>query len=187
MIQQLVQDAPVAIYEIRVEDGREWVIPRSDEDWKSLKELYNGPPRAGWRSPRVRALKEDEGRQLRGSDFPSLASQVLVLSEKACRELEGVLVGQGYLSRLDTEDGRELWVLAPNAYDCLDEENSRVVRSDEDGRVMVVLRPVFRAPVPNQARIWRLPYTSSPVFASEDFVNAVAEARLEGLEFRRVC
>jgi hypothetical protein len=176
----------MAIYEVSVADGFEWVLPCSEADRARLRELYDGPPVGDWNPPCVKALREDEGQRLRESDFPTLASQVLIMKSRACQLLRNELDGQGRLLPLRELDGEELWAFAPNILPLLDEKRSEVLRSHDDGRILLVLKPVFKDAAPAAARAWRLPYSSSPVFVSEHIADAVQSAGLQGLAFKEV-
>lgn len=175
------------IYEPLVRTGYEWINALDEPDYEVFLS-FDGRARAGiWNPVRVRRVRADESQDFRESDFPWLGSHALVLSQRAVKALREIIEPCAELLPLGTEDATELFVVnVLRVVDALDEDRSIVVRFPSSNRIMRVTRPHFREADIRGLDMFRLPFRASPTYLSQRFVDAVAEAKLVGLEFLRV-
>jgi hypothetical protein len=165
-------------------EGFEWLQPVLSNDYERL--TFDGAPRAaGWTPVKVKRLTYwEDGSLLRPSDFPADAG--FAVSRAAIDHLEPYLKAAGELLPLDCPDG-EFWTLnVTRLLDALDEENSKVLRSKETGRILMIHRHSFRGERLGPD-IFKL--TSDPrglVYVTETFMKQVKATSLKGLNFKLV-
>jgi hypothetical protein len=178
------QRSALKVYTPGPAEGFQWVLPVTNGD--SLKFRFDGTPRASsWMPVRVARLKVwEDGTALEPSDFPAGCGFVV---SRPARELLGSSVEEaGELLPLDCADG-EFWTLnVTRLVDALNEESSKISRSKETGRILMIHRHSFRGEHLGPD-IFKL--TSDPrglVYVTETFVNQVKATSLKGLNFKLV-
>lgn len=168
------------VYEFEVQEGYEWAVPESDEDFE-IFESFDGTPRAaGWRPVRVELLKEDEGQRFLPSDMPWLGRHAPVLRKKAVETLGPALTKDGELLPLACDEA-DLWVFNATAIrEALDLDRSELVRFST-GRILDVTSYVFRPDCLHDLRAFKVPQLDS-VFVTQELVTLAAT--LTGVGFR---
>jgi hypothetical protein len=165
-------------------EGFQWLLPIADGD--SLKLRFDGTPRAAsWVPLKVERVSQDVGLFFpEPSDFP--AGCGFVVSRAAKERLGSLLEEAGELLPLDCCDG-QFWVLnVTRLLDALNEEKSKVVRSKETGRILMIHRHSFH-PERLGPELFKL--TQDPrgsIYATDTFVNRVKATSLKGLDFKLV-
>ena len=173
------------IYEPLVKVGYEWVNVVDDADYEIFYSFDGTSRVTNWKEVRVKRVRADERQECRESDFPWLGTHALVLRERAVHKLRQVIEPHAEILPLKDADGASLYVLnVLNVVDALDEEKSAVIRFPSTRRIMRVTRPCFREPLIRGLDLFRLPFRASPTYVSQRFVDAVADAKLLGIEFR---
>ena len=142
------------IFVPHVLENQLWVIPSKMEDHERLFAL-NGERQLNWR-PMVMTdlLSNDDGTRRWNSDMPWYSEHLLMLRQKAERELRDVLTSYGELLPLISRQPLTLFNTTLSLY-ALDEDKSDIVRFD-DGSVMTIDRHVFRSDVIGAARMFKL-------------------------------
>jgi hypothetical protein len=175
------------VYEFSVVEGYEWVRPIDDDDFESFRQ-FDGTPRFDrWSPVAVRLITEDErGRSFAASDFPWLGQHAPIMRPRAAACIRECVPPEDaeLLPLLCAEV--ELVLLNPlQVVDALDLERSSLVRFPSSGRVMTVKSHVFRADRLSGLSVFRVPdLLRTAVFVTEPVVDAVREAKLEGVAFR---
>jgi hypothetical protein len=133
----------------------------------------------------MRRVRMDERSGFKPSDFPWLGSDVLVMRPRAVLALRPMLEAHGEILPLATDDDVKLFALnVTRVLDALDQEKSSILRIPGTNRIMDIKKAVFRDELLQGVDIFRLPHRASPTYVSQRFVDAVAAAGLEGLEFK---
>ncbi len=172
------------IYQPRVVEGFQWVLPINDDDFEIFLG-FDGSSRAStWTPARVQLLSADEERTLEKSDFPWLGRHALILSSRAIGAVEGLLRNDGELLPLACDEAA-LWVFNPTTVvDALDQDRSELVRFNSSGRIMTVTKYVFQAELVGDAVAFKVPeFLRASTFVTERFVDAMKLAGLRGVEF----
>lgn len=141
------------------------------------------PP--GWSPPVLEVLPEDEGNPLPESDFPRLLSFVPLLSSRAYRALEPLLVGS-----VEAAEFRVLGRTEPyyglnvtKIIEAIDTRESQLLMAYDD-QILVVNEYAFRHDLPTGLSIFRDRHFLTTPLVSQAFVDAVARASLVGARFR---
>jgi len=178
----------MTVFKITAPEGFDWVLPIDEDDIELLR--FDGQPRrSSWTPVKMeRLLKDERGRALRRSDFPSgSGGDMLLLTEKARQALGESLTPVGELLPLDCGD-EILWALNVTLLlDVLDQERSELLRSTETGKILRVKKPVFRAGLLDGVELFKL--SAMPrglIYVTEPFVKRVQASRLQGISFDRV-
>lgn len=100
--------------------------------------------------------------------------------------LRDLLEANGEILRLATKDRVELFLFNAQSVDALDQTKSKLLRYPSSGRVMSISRPVFFEDALCGVDLFLVPYTASPTYVSERFVERVRSTGLVGLEFEKV-
>jgi hypothetical protein len=172
------------IYEPRVRQSMEWVLPVHDTDHEYLWSLDGTSRRASWRPmPVAMLLVDDEDRPRAEADLPWLGGHVLVLRERAASRLAPLLDLYGELLPLACPEA-DLWLFnVLTVVDALDEENSELIRFD-NGDILDVQRYAFRPNLTAGLAVFKVPQLlRGPLFVGDEFVGAVNAAGLRGPEF----
>ena len=175
------------VYVPQSAEGMEFCHPERQEDFETLSITIDGTPRKGtWRSPPMRIVREDEGKLLAESDSPWLGPHALVFRRPALGELETMLLSYGELLPLACPEPNLVIFNVTRVLDALDEQASGILRFT-NGRIMRIIRPVFRPDVISGSDIFKIPNLRvSPTYVSERFVERVRAAGLRGLVFNKV-
>ena len=175
------------LFEPAVADEYEWVNCCNDEDYEVFAG-FNGSRRAEtWTPIRVYTVAADERQAGLRSDFPWLGCHALVIRSSVLEILHDFLSSCCEVLPLQSEDGSGLHVLNVTCIlDALDEAESQILRSPDDGRVMWVEEPHFLDSVVKGVDMFRLPIRGSLTYVSERFVGMYKDAGFVGLEFKKV-
>lgn len=122
-------------------------------------------------------------RQLARSDLWAMNSPRLALTQAAAAALDEFLRSTGALLPLLANDSRDLLLHNTQEVDCLDYERSDIMRF-KSGRIMLIVKPVFRRDRVEGHDIFRLPDGGAMTFVSDRFARAVKDHGLRGLDFR---
>lgn len=164
----------------------EWINTYKDEDYEVFLSFDGKPLKNSWKPVRVRRVRADERQGFKASDFPWLGSHALVMRRRALDSLGDLLLQNGEILPLATEDNVELFVFNSKVLDALDEETSSVMRFPGTNRIMRVRKYEFIESKVTDIAIFRLPFRASPTFVSDSFVERYKTADLVGLEFKEV-
>lgn len=176
------------IYEIDADDGFDWVTPEHSSSVVSiLREIQDKPLGEKWSPVRVKRLAVVGDRVRQSSDFPWLASGILVLSERAKRALSSLLESYGELLPLESED-LPLWVYnSLTMVDALDLEAASVMRMPESNRIIGIDDYAFLEDRVGDVPIFHLPYPHpSRLFVSGNFLEILDSHGLKGFGARLV-
>src|SRR5690606_4550179 len=152
-------------------EGFEFCHPVDEGDFETLNVQIDGTQRAPrWSLPQMRLVREDEGKSLTESDSPWLGSHVLIFRKRALEHVGACLEEHGELLPVGCSDA-ELAIFNPRVVDALDESASSVLRFS-NGRIMRVMKHVFRADVVAETSVFKIPNLRvSPTFVGERFVE----------------
>lgn len=164
----------------------EFCHPFDEGDFETLNVQIDGTQRAStWSPPQMRLVREDEGKSLTESDSPWLGSHVLIFRRRALGYVGAFLEEHGELLPVGCPDA-DLAIFNPRAVEALDEGASSVLRFS-NGRIMRVMKHVFRADVVAETSAFKIPSLRvSPTFVGERFVELWNSAGLKGLDFKKV-
>lgn len=167
--------------------GFEFCHPERQEDFETLNVTLDGTPRQGaWRSPPMRLVNEDRGKQLAASDSPWLGSHALIFRRKALGSLESLLLSYGELLPVACSEADLVIFNVLRVLDALNEEASSLLRFS-NGRIMRVSRYAFRPDVISDVDVFKIPNLRvSPTYVSKRFVERIEAAGLRGLVFDKV-
>ncbi|MFN0160315.1 MAG: imm11 family protein [Burkholderiales bacterium] len=175
------------IYEWRSDVEARWLTTRRESD-RDFLELEGQSLGTNWRPLEVEWILDGRADHKRPiTDCPVFVAGVPVLSAQAIEALKPQLEAAGELLPLTHETHRYFVFNVTNVVDALDEERSELMRFGSSGRIMLVKAFAFhedrlgRHCVFKDHRLVR-----NTVFATEAFVNAVADARLSGFRFGKV-
>jgi len=168
-------------------DGFELCRPVNRQDSATIDRLINGKRRsASWHPVVVRLIGEHEGRKLLPSDSPWFGSHALIFGPTARDALGAELHRFGEHLPLECATA-ELVVYNPvYVVDGLDEDRS-VVERTSDGQIRRIVNLAFRTREIVGLHVFKLLNVPvSPTFVTGRVVELWTQARLGGLEFRKV-
>jgi hypothetical protein len=172
------------VYKAIPVEGFEWVLPVVSEDSRRLR--FDGTRRAEhWLPVNVARLRVwEDGRLLQAGDFPSGCG--FVVSQAAKELLGSYMEDAGELLPLNCPDG-EFWTLnVTRLVDALDEDNSKVLRSSETNRILMIHQHCFRSENLGP-EIFKLSHTPRGlIYFTETFVKRVNATGLKGANFKLV-
>lgn len=173
-----------AIFVPRPLESSELCQPLKKEEFDLLHRL-DGRATERWDPIRVKLIHEDQAERLVESDSPWFGSHALIFRRSVTEKLGAMLREQGQLLPLTCSEA-ELFVFKPPMVDAMDEQDSTVERFS-GGRIMRVIRYVFRPNAVNGVLAFKIPNLRvSPTFVSQHFVDAWRAAGFRGLEFNEV-
>src|SRR5262249_1775228 len=168
-----------------IADCYQCLVPLEESDWDEFL-LFDGRKlAASWRPLKMKYDVYDFGHRPI-SDFPGLAEQVPVFSERAAQELAELLERNGELLPLDCSGVTYFAYNVTTLVSALRSDLSEIERF-ESGRIMMVDRYVLRASNVRDKEIFKLkelPCTHG--FVSQWFVDQVTKAKLSGFLFEPV-
>jgi hypothetical protein len=175
---------PLKVYKAIAVAGFEWLLPVVSEDSRKLR--FDGTPcAASWVPVSVARLRVwEDGRPLEPGDFPSGCGFVV---SRAAKDLLGPdMENAGELLALNCPDG-EFWTLnVTRLVDALDEDKSKVLRSSETNRILMVNQHYFHADRLGP-EIFKLSQTPRGlIYFTESFVDRVKSTSLKGFDFKLV-
>lgn len=135
-----------------------------------------------WRPVGVRVVAEESGRRLKPSHFPWYRHELLVLRPRARTACAGIVETAGRFLPLEDVAGDELSLVHVPTVDALDPEGSDVFRSS-DGWILTLRRLCLRKSVVGTSPLIRCKHPDDFLVVSEEFVEAVIDNDLDGLEF----
>jgi hypothetical protein len=136
-----------------------------------------------WIPPSVELGAGDDYQRSDKSDFPYLASNVLLLREKAVNALADMLLRHGELLPVRADDGSAMQLYHTTCFvDALNRKASEI-RYFDSGRIMGVWRAVLLPEPIAGLDAFRLSSHSSPLYVSQSFKDRVEAAKLKGLVF----
>lgn len=160
------------------------LVPVREADWDVFDAFRGTPIGASWSPVKVEVLVDDLHKNRPPSDFPSLATDVPVFSQRAAEALGDLLEGNGELLPLDCDEGVYYAYNVTHVVDALDVAQSEFKRF-ESGRIMDIVQHVFQPEKLAGLTIFKLPYMRvSRVYVTDDFVRRVQETGLTGFDFR---
>jgi hypothetical protein len=168
-------------------EGCELCHPVRPEGFEAINVSINGESRSQqWRSPEMQIIRQDEGRLLSPSDSPWLGAHALILRPRALDALNVVLAEHGELLPLQCGEDDLVIYNATRVIEALDDRASAITRF-LDGKIMMIKRYAFRADLLRNIHVFKIPNLRvSPTFVSRTFVDAWADAGLDGLGFKQV-
>lgn len=168
------------VFEFEVQEGYEWAVPESQDDYDIFSSFDGSPRTTTWTPIRMEFVKEDQGHNLLPAEMPWFRHNAPVMKEKAIETLGAVLAKDGELLPL-TCDETDLWVFnMTTVLDALDLERSDLVKFSS-GRIMKVKSYVFRADRLSHVSAFMIPQISS-LFVTDDVVARAT--KLTGVGFR---
>jgi hypothetical protein len=135
----------------------------------------------------MRLIKEDEGRELRKSDFPWLLQHLLVLRPNAVDRLGKILSEYGELLPLACDEVDLVAFNACAVSDVLDLEKSDIVRFPSSEKILDVSSYAFKSDLVRGLRIFKVPQLARwTLFVNDELVDLVQSSGLSGLGFRQL-
>lgn len=167
-------------------EGFEFCHPVDEGNFETLNVQIDGAQRGQtWTPLQMRLVREDEGKPLMESDSPWLGSHALIFRKRALDRVGAFLEEHGELLPVGCPDA-DLAIFNPRVVDAFDEATSSVLRFS-NGRIMRIMKHVFRADVVAQTSAFKIPNLRvSPTFVGERFVELWDSTGLKGLDFKKV-
>ena len=156
-----------------------------ERDWEKFQFEYkfNGDTLKGTWSP----LKVEIIEEIKKSDFPSLASSALVISERALLQLKHLLEDTTEVLPLRCEMGMYFILNVVEISDCLDRENSSFVTFRNSNKIKEIYECVLDSKRISHKHIFKISdQLKSYPFVSEQFKQIVEEAGLDGILFKEI-
>ena len=174
------------IYEFRVQDGYEWVVPVDSADFEVFRGFDGTSRRADWKPVAMRLVTTDKhGSSLSESDVPWLGAHAPVMREQAVAVLGPLLAAHGEMLPLACHGANLVVLNVTSIPRALDLERSKIVRFPSSGRIMRVTSFAFRNEVITGLRAFKVPeLLRGAVFVSGEVVEAAESAGLRGVGFR---
>lgn len=147
---------------------------------------FNGSPiGSSWLPWRVEVANFEGYENLRKGDFPLVATNVPIFSQRASDSLYPLLVNNGELLPLRCDEGSYFAYNVTTVLDALDSQKSSFVRFTS-GRIMDITRHEF-SPQKLTSPIFKIPQAlCRDVFITSEFENAVRAHQLTGFDFKLV-
>jgi hypothetical protein len=158
-----------------------WLTPVDEEVNADLVRMkFDGGSKAkGWKEIQVRVIEEDSGAGRPLGDFPTLSGLPLVLSEKAKKCLEPLVLGKCEFLMLRSECGNLYLMNVTNVIDALDSKKSRV-RKFKD-HIMQVHEYAFRADkICDEETIFKIPQPLYGTYVTDHLIARLRECGLQG-------
>ena len=176
----------MVLYKPIAADGFEWLNCDDPQDYELFAEFRGENCISQWPIPSVLRVPAEENSLALKSNFPWLGSDALVFDDEAASFLRHLLVDNGVLLPLNPLDGGRLFVFDAQLVDALVESESKITKFPDSGRIMVVESEMLDETKLEGMNVFRLPYRSSPTYVSDQFVSAVNQHGLVGLDFECV-
>jgi hypothetical protein len=175
------------LHEIIGEDGYDFCFPVPRENFLKIADLLDGKPRAAtWIPPNMEMIRvDDRGRTLEQADAPWFGHDALVLKPKAVLAVGNYLQQHGELLPLKCADANVVIYNVTRVIDALDENASKIERF-EDGRIMSIDQPAFRASKIRGIDVFKLPLRRSTLYVAQPFVDRWNKHGLRGITFKPV-
>ena len=170
-------------------DGNRYqnLVFTSDKDWTILRQFDGRSLLSYWTAPTVEVFRDDEfNRNLPPSDFPSLAPDVPVFSQRAVNALQELLRENGEILPLSCSEGEYYAFNVTTSVDALDESKSVVKRFKSSGRIMRILKYVFFGDRLSDATIFKIPQSRGNIFVTNRFRKIILDNQLLGFKFVNV-
>lgn len=158
------------------------VVAKNKSDWEIISNANLKSLATNWEPIELKFI----GKGKRG-DCPSFVPFMPVFSERAINILNDLMKDSAeYLPFLCPGKVKFWGINVLRTIDCIDFTNSKVVRFSS-GKIMEFKKYAFKVDILDDVDIFKIPdLRNSMVFVSENFVNKVNEAGLEGFEFKEV-
>jgi hypothetical protein len=174
------------VYKLTTDEGFEWLVPTEERDFDLLR--FDGSShKRKWQPVSMRRLKfSDKGKSLIPCDFPASASD-LILSSRARDKIGEYLEQYGELLPLACEDG-EFWAYnVTTIVDALDSEATQAVRASVGGRILMIIRHIFKIDMLVDVGLFKLPQTRKGlIYSTADFAEKLRAFDLVGLKLVQV-
>jgi hypothetical protein len=175
------------IYLPLVSEGYEWINCCDGADYEIFDSFDGSPRRDTWTPVQVRRVRASPQQAFIRSDFPWLGDHALMFRQPALDALRQMLLPNGEILPLATEDMTPLYVLnVTRIIDALDLKRSEIIRFPGSDRIMLIRSAVMFEPLVRSVDVFRLPHRASSTYVSNRFVQTVQECGLEGIEFHPV-
>jgi hypothetical protein len=162
----------------------ESLLPSDRSNSLDVFQRFDGTPMgSSWVPWTVELARPNGYEDLPIGDFPSMATNVPVFSERAVASLESLLLERGELLPLVCKEGSYFAYNITTVLDALDIEKSSVIRF-KSGRIMDITRHEF-FPAKVTSSIFKLPQVPlMDVFVTDEFRDAVSRHELKGFIFK---
>ena len=166
-----------------------WLWPTANTDnnltpdIEYFKSHFVGSPMAETWEPPTDLRWIYKSRKVR--DFVSWFHGAPVISERARQVLRPLLDGHTEILPLITVKGRQYYAVnVLTVVDCLDRDKSVIwYTKDGSGRILDIRQHVFDPERTQPVPIFKIPESTSAVFVTRPFVDAVIKAQLAGAQF----
>ncbi len=170
-------------YKVLCEDNYEIIHLTGRTDYELLSNLTGVSAQSTWKNLEIQFEAADKGKQKMYSDFPWYMSSVLILRENVVSKMKYFFEANGELLPMHSIDNQKLYAFNCNVIDALDEEKSDIIRLKGSGKIVLVKKIAFKDEKLINADIFRLNYSASPTFVSEEFIKLYNEYKFVGLKF----
>lgn len=161
-------------------DNYQWFAPKNKDGWSLIDSLGDTSVPNLWAKVEMNL----SGRKLLIGDFPYLASDIPVFSQRAIDTLNDLLVPNGELLPLVCPGYSYSAFNVTSILDVLDEDLSDIIYFNSSKKVMDIEKYMFRPEKLTGAVIFKIPqFYRSYVFVTDIFVKRVQEAGLTGFKF----
>lgn len=173
------------IYKLKADvENYKWVTKQPFRDIEFLDEYLGLSMKKGWKPLTLEYINESGDEDMKFGDFPNFVPGFSVVSEEAYKALEPVISNETEFLEVSVKDEKRRFYLmnVTLVLDCLDFDNSNIVRFD-DGRIMMVKKHYFLENRVKDNIIFRLYGDERDVFVTKKFIETVEKHKLQGFEF----
>jgi hypothetical protein len=118
------------------------------------------------------------------NDFVLGFAEAPFVSQRAKAALEPVLGKEAEFRAIGRILNEDYYIMnVTNLVDCLDESNSKIVYSDDDGRVLSVRQAVFLRRRMGDVSLFKVPQDMGRIYATDRLVEVVRKIKLTGVGF----
>lgn len=175
----------VKVYELWMDHTYRTYEPIPKDGYKSY--MFNGVPVKERNFDKIYPSKYKDEIDKPIGDIFSVEVSSFILNEKSYKILYPYIKNEAQIFKVKCENDNLYVVNIINIIDCLDYDKSEINRFPSSGRVMRVIKYVFKIEKLKNATIFKLPeFPKGISYVTEEFKNVVEENNIKGFKFKEL-
>ena len=175
----------VKVYELWIDHNYRTYEPTPKGGYKSY--MFDGVPVKERNFDRIYPSKYKDEIDKPIGDVFSVEVSSFILNEKSYKILYPYIKNEAQIFKVKCENDNLYVVNITNIIDCLDYDKSEIKRFPSSGRVMRVIKYVFKIEKLRNTTIFKLPeFPKGISYVTENFKNIVEKNNIKGFKFKEL-
>ena len=175
----------VKVYELWIDHNYRTYEPTPKGGYKSY--IFDGVPVKERNFDRIYPSKYKDEIDKPIGDVFSVEVSSFILNEKSYKILYPYIKNEAQIFKVKCENDNLYVVNITNIIDCLDYDKSEIKRFPSSGRVMRVIKYVFKIEKLRNTTIFKLPeFPKGISYVTENFKNIVEKNNIKGFKFKEL-